>query len=401
MPMEEQSPSVPSAYPPQRIAPRSDAEASRVLLVEDSRAYAQLVEDMLEDSHAGFDVVHGRGIAEAASLLACEEFDCVLMDLGLPDASGLAGMRRLLELAPAVPVVVLTGRDDDEVGLDAVKEGAQDYLVKSRSDGPLIGRAIRYAIERKLVEIELADRAAQIQAFAERQRDFVASASHELRTPLTSILGYLELVLEDPGADRDEQRGHIEVAYRNSRRLLCLVEDLLTVNKLESGNLALHLEDVPSTALIRAVEEVGLDLCARAGLTLRVESPAAAVSVRADRARVTEVLDNLIGNAVKFTPRGGEVALETRVEDERLLLSITDTGVGIAAHELPNVFDRFFRSPDSVRRAIPGTGLGLSIARSLVELQGGDITVASSLGAGTTFTISLPLSRDGKPWHAS
>ena len=392
---------MPSTDFSQDLVSRPETGTSRVLLVEDSRAYAQLVEDMLEDSHAGFEIVHGRGITEAASLLAREEFDCVLMDLGLPDASGLTGMRRLLELAPAVPVVVLTGRDDDEVGLDAVKEGAQDYLVKSRSDGPLIGRAIRYAIERKLVELELADRAAQIQAFAERQRDFVASASHELRTPLTSILGYLELVLEDPDADRDEHRSHIEVAYRNSRRLLSLVEDLLTVNKLESGNLDLRLEDVALLDLVRAVEEVGLGLCARAGLSLRVEPTAAAVSVRADRARITEVLDNLIGNAVKFTPRGGEVVLEARIDDGRVLLAVSDTGVGIAAHELPSVFDRFFRSPDSVRRAIPGTGLGLSIVRSLMELQGGGITVASSLGAGTTFTISLPMSPDDPPWHAS
>ncbi len=392
---------MPFTHSPQRIAALPDIDVSRVLLVEDSRAYAQLVEDMLEESHAGSEIVHGRSVAEAASLLAREQFDCVLMDLGLPDASGLTGMRRLLELAPGVPVVVLTGRDDDEVGLEAVKEGAQDYLVKSRSDGPLISRAIRYAIERKLVELELADRAAQIQAFAERQRHFVASASHELRTPLTSILGYLELVLEDPDADREEQRCHVEVAYRNSRRLLSLVEDLLTVNKLESGNLGLSLEDLPLIDLVRAVEEVGLGLCARAGLTLRITPPAAAVSVRADRARVTEVLDNLIGNAVKFTPRGGEVALETRVEDQRVLLAVSDTGVGIAAHELPSVFDRFFRSPDSVRRAIPGTGLGLSIARSLMELQGGDITVSNSVGAGTTFTISLPLSPDDTQWHAS
>ncbi len=401
MPMDREIHLMPFSHSPQRIAALPDIDVSRVLLVEDSRAYAQLVEDMLEESHAGSEIVHGRSVAEAASLLAREQFDCVLMDLGLPDASGLTGMRRLLELAPGVPVVVLTGRDDDEVGLEAVREGAQDYLVKSRSDGPLISRAIRYAIERKLVELELADRAAQIQAFAERQRDFVASASHELRTPLTSILGYLELVLEDPDADRDEQRGHVEVAYRNSRRLLSLVEDLLTVNKLESGNLGLSLEDLPLIDLVRAVEEVGLGLCARAGLTLRITPPAAAVSVRADRARVTEVLDNLIGNAVKFTPRGGEVALETRVEDQRVLLAVSDTGVGIAAHELPSVFDRFFRSPDSVRRAIPGTGLGLSIARSLMELQGGDITVSSSVGAGTTFTISLPLSPDDTPWHAS
>ncbi len=385
--------------PSHRLHALAPATASRVLLVEDSRVYAQLVEDMLEDSRSGFEVAHCRRIAEAADLLADEPFHCVLMDLGLPDAEGLTGMRLLLELAPAVPVVVLTGVDDDEVGLDAVKEGAQDYLVKARSDGPLIGRAIRYAIERKQVELELADRAAQIQAFAERQRDFVASASHELRTPLTSILGYLELVLEDEEADFSQQRPHIEVAYRNSRRLLSLVEDLLTVNELESGNLGLDLGDVALTDLLRTAEEVGMGLCARAGLTLRI-APAPPASVRADRARVIEVLDNLIGNAVKFTPPGGEVLVETRLEPGHVVLAVSDTGIGIAAEDLPNVFDRFFRSPDSVRMAIPGTGLGLAIARSLIELQGGDITVASRVGVGTTFTITLPLS-PASPWPES
>ena len=380
--------------------PTAAADASRVLLVEDSRAYAQLVEDMLEESGSGLELAHCRGIAEAKLRLADDRFDCVLMDLGLPDADGLAGMRRLLELAPSVPVVVLTGRDDDEVGLDAVKEGAQDYLVKARSDGPLIARAIRYAIERKLVELELADRADQIQAFAERQRDFVASASHELRTPLTSILGYLEIVLEDDEPGFEEQRAHVEVAYRNSRRLLALVEDLLTVNKLDSGNLGVDVEDVPLADLLRAAREVGIGLCARAGLDLRIPQIAPAVSVRADRARVVEVLDNLIGNAVKFTPAGGVVALETRVEADRVVLSVSDTGVGIPAEDLPSIFDRFFRSPDSVRMAIPGTGLGLSIARRLVELQGGDITVASSVGSGTTFTVTLPLSPT-PPWPES
>ncbi len=386
--------------PTQRVLAPAHAKGSRVLLVEDSRVYSQLVEDMLEETGSGFEVAQCRGIAEAAGLLVEDRFDCVLMDLGLPDAEGLTGMRRLLQLAPAVPVVVLTGRDDDEVGLDAVKEGAQDYLVKARSDGPLIARAIRYAIERKQVELELADRAAQIQAFAERQRDFVASASHELRTPLTSILGYLEIVLEDEEGDFSQQRPHIEVAYRNSRRLLSLVEDLLTVNKLESGNLGLDLDDVPLADLLRAAEEVGMGLCARARLTLRMAPAPPATRVRADRARVIEVLDNLIGNAVKFTPQGGEVALETRVQPDHVVLAISDTGIGIAAEDLPNVFDRFFRSPDSVRMAIPGTGLGLSIARSLMELQRGDINVTSRVGVGTTFTITLPLS-PASPWPKS
>lgn len=363
-----------------------------VLLVEDSPEYAELLCDMLEESAPELTATTCPGIAEAELLLGSMPFDCVLMDLGLPDARGLTGMRRLLAQAPDVPVVVLTGRDDAEIGLEAVKEGAQDYLVKARSDGHLIARAIAYAIERKAGALQLARHADRVQAFAERQRDFVASASHELRTPLTSIMGYLELVLEDPDEDPAVSRQHVEVAYRNSRRLLSLVEDLLTVNEVDTGHLAVSTVDADVAGILVPAAETATGLCALAGVTFACELPSAPLCVRADPERMTKVLENLLGNAVKFTRPGGRVTLRAQRVGERVHIAVSDSGIGIDPGDLPHVFDRFFRAASAVRQAVPGTGLGLAIAKSFLEAMGGDITVASELGEGTTFTISVPVS---------
>ncbi|MDP9378183.1 MAG: ATP-binding protein [Actinomycetota bacterium] len=386
--------------PSHRHTSAARGEQVKVLLVEDSCDYAELVCDMLEESAPELSVTTRSGIADAQAALSGEKFDCVIMDLGLPDARGLTGMRRLVACAPENPVVVLTGRDDDAIGLEAVKEGAQDYLVKARTDGDLLARAISYAIERKSVALELARHADQVQAFAERQRDFVASASHELRTPLTSIMGYLELVLDDPDADPQESRGHVEVAYRNSQRLLALVEDLLTVNGLDTGNLPLTPAAVDGREILAPAADLAQGLCALAGVSFEYEPLAAGVIVQADAARTTKVLENLLGNAVKFTPPDGSVHLRAQARDGRLEIEVGDTGIGIPANDIPHIFERFFRSPDAVRKAVPGTGLGLSIAKSLIEAQSGGITVASRPGEGTTFTVSLPLTLE-QSWPGS
>ncbi len=374
------------------IAPPRTRDRCVVLLVEDSRAHAELIEDMLDEVHPELELVHRSRLAAAEELVREQPPDCVLMDLGLPDADGLAGVLRLTRAAPAVPIVVLTGRDDDEVAAEAVHRGAQDFLVKSRSDGYVIGRAVRHAIERKRAQLELTRHAAEVQAFAEFQRDFIAAASHELRTPLTSILGYVELLVEDPDADVEERRSHARAAHRNCHRLLELVEDLLSVNRIETGTVPVALRPVALGELVDGVAEQAGVLAGRRGLTLELRPGlAGALEVAADPARTIEVLGNLVSNAVKFTPPGGTVRIGCGIDGDRGTISVSDTGVGIPAAELPRIFDRFYRSSSSVRMATPGTGLGLTIAASLVEAQGGTLTVRSEAGEGSTFTVLLPL----------
>jgi signal transduction histidine kinase len=240
------------------------------------------------------------------------------------------------------------------------------------------------------VNQDLVQRNEEIQAAADFQKGFVASASHELRTPLTSISGYVELLREGEHLS-DEDQEHLAVVARNSERLQALVDDLLLIHAMESGRVKLSIESVPVRQLIRPIVESFRPLSAKRDIEIMVHHASDDdLSVRVDTGRTEQILTNLIGNALKFTERDGSIFVRVTEVGSEVVIEITDTGPGIPADEVPHVFDRFFRSSTSVRRAVPGTGLGLAIAKELVELQGGGIDVSSVEGQGTTFTVKLP-----------
>jgi PAS domain S-box-containing protein len=227
---------------------------------------------------------------------------------------------------------------------------------------------------------------------AERLKDeFFALVSHELRTPLTSITGYLELLTDDDAEGQldPSQRQFLGVVERNARRLQRLVGDLLFVAQFEAGKLSLDMDtvglaDVATEAIESArprATDLGLDL------HLHVDDVPA---VMGDAGRLGQTIDNLVSNALKFTPSGGRV--EVRVTDggDHAVIEVADTGLGISREEQKRLFERFFRTAIATEQAIPGVGLGLSITKAIVEGHGGTITVASDEGRGTTFTIELP-----------
>jgi signal transduction histidine kinase len=224
---------------------------------------------------------------------------------------------------------------------------------------------------------------------ADRLKDeFVALISHDLRTPLTSIMGYLELAMDDETLG-EEPRTYLDVVQRNSERLLRLVNDLLFVARLEAGELDLHSTDVDLAACVRQAVEEARPRAAGKGVELGCEVQSVA-DVRADRGRMFQLLDNLISNAIKFTPEGGRVEVRLLQRDARLRIEVSDTGIGIAEDELGRLFERFFRASTATDRHIPGTGLGLYIACAIVEAHGGQIDVESTPGEGTTFCVELP-----------
>jgi signal transduction histidine kinase len=230
----------------------------------------------------------------------------------------------------------------------------------------------------------------EITALRESERlkdEFVATVSHELRTPLTSIVGYSELLLGTGQLD-ETQRQFVEVIDRNASRLQRLVGDLLFFAQVESRQLQLDRERVELRALgERALEAVRPGAEAK-GLTLEFDA-SAPVEVNGDRARLEQLLDNLLSNALKFTLEGGRVCVRLRSEDTEAVLEVCDTGIGVPPDELAGLFRRFFRSRSATSREIPGTGLGLAIAKAIVDAHEGTIGVASS-EKGTTFTVRLP-----------
>ncbi len=220
--------------------------------------------------------------------------------------------------------------------------------------------------------------------------EFVALISHDLRTPLTSIIGYVELSLEDVEPPLDaERRGYLQIVSRSSERLLRLVDDLLFVARLQAGRLVLersHL-DLCTIAAQAVVEARPRAEARQLALEFIGDSP---VLIDGDKGRLFQLLDNLVSNAIKFTPEGGRVEVRAASSGGNAVLEVVDTGIGLGPDEAELVFDRFFRSARVVAQQVPGTGLGLFIARAIVEAHNGTIVASSREVGGTTFRIELP-----------
>jgi PAS domain S-box-containing protein len=218
--------------------------------------------------------------------------------------------------------------------------------------------------------------------------EFVASVSHELRTPLSSISGYLELVLE-AGQLSEEQEQFLGVVGRNAERLLRVVGDLLFVAQLKSSTVVLERAPVDLTDLVGSAVQSVAPLAHDRGIELTLDCGALS-QLEGDAGRLGQMIDNLLTNALKFTPRGGRVEVRGSERDDVVRLQVRDTGMGISAVDQEHLFERFFRTSEAHAEAIQGTGLGLSIVAAIVEAHGGSIEVESDLGAGTTFTVVLP-----------
>jgi two-component system, OmpR family, phosphate regulon sensor histidine kinase PhoR len=222
--------------------------------------------------------------------------------------------------------------------------------------------------------------------------DFVASVSHELRTPLTAIMGFLDLVLDEEGSVSPSARQQLCVVKRNSERLLRLVSDLLFAAQVREGRLALDVERFDLAELAWQAVADHAPRAATESVALLHELPKS-LAVEADPVRIRQVVDNLLSNALKYTPAGGTVTLRlVEMLDDEVALVVSDTGIGIDKRELSRLFTRFFRTHDAETRAIQGVGLGLAITKSIVESHDGHIDVQSRAGEGSTFTVVLPRS---------
>jgi signal transduction histidine kinase len=220
--------------------------------------------------------------------------------------------------------------------------------------------------------------------------DFVATVSHELRTPLTSMMGFLEMIREgEAGELTDEQKRFLAIVYRSSERLQRLVGDLLFVARLDANGLQLQFGPVDLGEVVRDAVESSGALARSRELDLRVELGALPV-VTGDRERLSQLIGNLISNAIKFTPAGGRVTVRAFVDGAHAVVEVEDDGIGIPVADQERLFQRFFRSSTATEQAIPGTGLGLVISRAIAEAHGGTIEVRSEEGAGACFRVELP-----------
>jgi two-component system, OmpR family, phosphate regulon sensor histidine kinase PhoR len=224
------------------------------------------------------------------------------------------------------------------------------------------------------------------------RRDFVANVSHELRTPLSILRGYIETLLDSPKTPHDELLRILQVMERHSNRLELLVEDLLTLAQLESGNPDLQLGNVDLSEFLREMIRDWEKKLTSKQLNIIVDVPPGLSWIRADRTRLQEALYNLLDNAVKYSRKHGEIRLRARQSGGEIELSVSDDGIGIAKEDLPRIFERFYRA-DKARSAdkVPGTGLGLAIVKHIAQLHGGRVEAESEVEKGTTIRVLLPM----------
>jgi signal transduction histidine kinase len=247
------------------------------------------------------------------------------------------------------------------------------------------------AIQNARLFHEIEDKGRQLEVASQHKSQFLANMSHELRTPLNAILGYTELILDNIyGETPQKMRGVLERVQRNGKHLLGLINDVLDLSKIEAGQLTLALADYSLKDVVHSVFAAVESLANEKKLALRVEMPNNLPVGRGDERRLTQVLLNLVGNAIKFTDQG-EVAVKASALNGAYTLSVCDTGPGIPPADQAKIFEEFQQADSSATKKKGGTGLGLSIARRIVELHGGRMWVESEVGKGATFSISLPV----------
>lgn len=364
----------------------------KVLLVEDSRTSVLLVQTLLQDDpHETFDLHVEGTLGGGVARLQREHFDLILLDLTLPDSSGLATVDAMFKAAKGVGIVVLTSISDEEMGLAALRHGAQDFLVKDETYRRVLLRAVKYARQRSEAEREIRE-AKELAEFATRSKSsFIANLSHELRTPLNAVIGFSEMMLEGmTGAMGDKQREYTNDIHKSGRYLLGLIGTVLDISKIEANKLELHNGIVDLHAIIDDVVERLSGAYHEGHVQVISNIPDALPKVYGDQTMLMQVMTNLVGNAVKYSPDGGDVTVDARISGDDLVVVVKDQGMGIPKDEIATVLQPFGRTEASRERQIEGTGLGLPLTKGLVEAHDGTLHIESDLGMGTTVTVRLP-----------
>ena len=462
-----------------------------ILLVEDNPGDARLFREYLrEDELNDYKLDHVERLNIGIQHLALGKPDVVLLDLGLSDSHGLGTFTKVHDQAADVPIVVLTGLADAEHAVEAVRLGAQDYMVKGDLTGSLLIRAIRYAIERKRTQAVLQDSEARTRAIIASNSDgivivdgggtirfanpsaealfgrpteqligvafgfpvsvdkaseiellrvngsyvvaemravelpwdgkpawllslrditervqiekakkeivkmkaaFLAGVTHDLRTPLSSLIGFLKLMKNDKKMNGAIQDEFLDLALQDAERLVSLTGDVLEASRLESVGKKIELIDVDLRDLItvslQALEGIARDR----GITLHDDNGNLPLNIKADSRGLRRVLDNLIGNAIRYSNPGGTVRIRAARTKASVLVEVVDQGIGIPEKELPHLFQKFYQEDTLIKRSGVGTGLGLYIAIEIVEAYGGTIGVESKPGVGSVFHFTIPV----------
>lgn len=354
---------------------------SRVCVVEDKPADAAFLKRaMTLAAREPFEVDIAASLADAERRIRGERPDCAFLDVGVADCSGpLDALGRLRVVQPELPVVVIAGSDDPEIEIASISAGAQDFLVMGTVDGTALLRSARRSVERKRLEMTV----------AETRADFAALAGHELRTPLTSISGYVELLRDgELGELRREQEHALTVVARAAQRVEHIVGDLMVLADGDAGRLQVRRDPVDLVELV--CEAARLAGSTARDVTVEVDPlTPESLTVCADAPQVRHFVDSLLGGVVAVSPIGGRVSVGLQRTDGSAVITVAGLGMGLPAEKAQELLERCRRSPGPA--ALPALGLALGVAINVGEAHGGHVDLRPDPGGGSTISVSLPL----------
>jgi signal transduction histidine kinase len=380
----------------------------KILLIEDNLAEARLLQEFLRPAKShDFSLVHVKRLAEAFQEISQNTYDVILLDLTLPDSQGLASLAALIKYAPNLPIVVLTNTNDDELALEAVRSGAQDYLVKRQVKAEVLIRSLRYAIERKqaletlravnhTLEMrvqERTDELVKVQELSQSKSEFVSMLSHDIRNPLNTILLVAGLLQNsDDKLPKEKKLSHFQLMRTAIKNVAQLLDEVMFIGKADTGKLQCELSPINLKVFChQLVQEAQLSL-GEEHLNIIFSSFGEIGEVMCDESLLRHILGNLLSNAIKYSPSDSTVRFDLIGHEKTVIFRIQDEGLGIPEEDQHRLFQPFHRATNVGR--IPGTGLGLAIVKKCVEAHGGKIAVHSEVGVGTTFTVTIPLSME-------
>lgn len=457
----------------------------RILLVEDNPYDVKIVTELLRDiKNGGFSLTVAETMGKAEEARAQATSDVILLDLNLPDSFGPATLTRAAALFTDQPIIVMTGFTEEHLGIELIKKGAQDYLVKGKITGDWLAYSIKYSIERAKIERKLKARESRLrdilgkspdgyavvgrdgrvlfvnpgaerifgrdretllkQPFPldadtekvleaevqrsdgrklpveiraveihwdaeicrlvilqdlnptralERSRDeFISMISHELRSPLTVVKESMQLFYDGVlGPPTDKQKEIIKIGLDNAARLNRLIDALLDITKIEAGVMPMYISRADLSGLLAETAGDYAGLAGKKKISLTRNLPAAPVLTYCDIDKVREVLVNLVSNALKFTPEGGQITLSLNALEGDAILCVEDSGPGLDAEDIPKLFNKFAQLGHRQASTAKGTGLGLAISKGIVEMHRGRIWAETAPGKGCRFYVRLPL----------
>ena len=364
-----------------------------ILIVDDESGARKTFGNILKAK--GYDVDSAGTGQEAISKIREKFFNIVFLDIRLPDISGLEVLKSISEINEDTVAIMVTAYASIDSSIEAINEAAYSYITKPVNMDQVIqviARALekqRLSMDNKRLLKDLKEANKKLKEMDRRKSDFVANVSHEFKNPLSVINESLSLVTGGlAGEINEEQKKILEVGKHNIERLIRLVTDLLDLAKIESGKVNMRREQFEIGTLTTEILTNYSKEISKKKLTLKSDIGQEIGSIWADRDKISQVIINLLNNAIKYTPSGGSISAKLEKSGEEVRFEISDTGPGIAKENFVKIFDKFERVTTERHE---GTGLGLPIAKDIVELHRGTIWLESEIGKGSRFIFTLPL----------